>query len=128
MKTRQALLVADGLLAAALVYTLALYPQLPERIPIHWNLHGQIDGWGEKWWAAWQMPGVMLLLIGMQMTLPYMSPRKFRVETFRKTFDYLMLVCTALMGYIHVIMLQSDLHPMLDFGHNMIAGIFVFWR
>ena len=126
MKTRQSFLIAGGLFTAAILYTLTLYPRLPERIPIHWNLQGQIDGWGAKWWAAWQMPGVMLLFIGLQAALPVMSPRQFSIAPFRKTFDYLMLVCVALMGYLHVLLLQAALYPDLDFGRSLMVGLFLF--
>ena len=33
------------LLLAQIVYTAVLYPQLPSKIPSHFNLEGQIDGW-----------------------------------------------------------------------------------
>lgn len=126
MKSRQALFLAGGLLAAAIVYALALYPQLPDSIPIHWNLRGQVDGWAEKRLAVWLMPSVMLALIGMQVTLPLRSPDNFSVTSFRKTFDYLMVMCTALMSYIHVIMLQAALHPTLEFGRSLLVGLFLF--
>ncbi len=31
------------LVVAALVASLVMYPQLPDRIPTHWNIHGQVD-------------------------------------------------------------------------------------
>ena len=36
------------LLLAQIVYTAVLYPQLPIKIPSHFNLEGQIDGWSGK--------------------------------------------------------------------------------
>ncbi len=75
--------------------------------------------------AVWLMPSVMLALIGMQVTLPLRSPDNFSVTSFRKTFDYLMLICTALMGYIHIIMLQAALHPTLEFGRSLLVGLFL---
>lgn len=38
------------------------YPFLPERIPIHWNIDGQIDRYGDKFWAIFLWP---LLSIGL---------------------------------------------------------------
>ena len=127
MKTRQALFIAGALFAAAIVYSLALYPQLPDMIPIHWNLRGEVDGWADKRFAVWLMPGVMLALIGMQVMLPLRSPDNFSVTSFRKTFDYLMVVCTAFMGYIHIIMLQAGLHPTLEFARSLLVGLFLFF-
>ena len=45
MTTRATLVIGGVLTLAALAYTLALYPSLPERIPIHWDINGRIDGW-----------------------------------------------------------------------------------
>jgi len=37
-----------GLIVVALVVTLAVYPQLPERIPQHWDFQGEVDAWGSR--------------------------------------------------------------------------------
>jgi uncharacterized membrane protein len=37
-----------GLLIAPFVALVVLWNQLPARVPIHWNLRGEIDGWAPK--------------------------------------------------------------------------------
>src|SRR4051794_34420634 len=98
MTTRQATKIGLFLIAAAVLYALILYPALPDRIPIHWNIRGEPDGWADKRWAVWMMPGVMGLLVALLRLLPAMSPRQFEIEAFAPTFNYLMFVCIALMG------------------------------
>ncbi len=127
MKTSTAVWIGLGLLAATLAYTLALYSWLPDQIPIHWNLRGQIDGWGDKRWAAFLMPGVCGLLVAFLIALPAASPRGFRVESFHATFNYLMIVCTALMSFLQVIILQAALHPDRDVSRALFAGILLFF-
>jgi uncharacterized membrane protein len=127
MTTRNAVLVGLALLAAALVYTLVLYPSLPPRIPIHWNLRGEVDGWGTKPWAPFFGPAVMALLLVLLFLLPWLSPRNFAVEPFRGTFNYLMVVCEALIGYMQVVMLQAALHPAAEMGRMLVAGLFLFF-
>jgi uncharacterized membrane protein len=126
MKTSHA--VAGGLILTAGVaaYTAALYPSLPELIPIHWGIDGKVDGWAPKAWAAWFGPGAMGLMLGLLFGLPWLSPRQFQVESFRGTFNYLMLLVTALFGYIHVVCLQTALHPQLDSGRVLISGLMLF--
>ena len=36
------------LLVAPLIALVVLWNDLPARVPIHWNLRGQIDGWTSK--------------------------------------------------------------------------------
>jgi uncharacterized membrane protein len=30
------------------LWLISIYPQLPERLPAHWNIHGQVDRWAQK--------------------------------------------------------------------------------
>src|SRR5262249_31360760 len=85
------------------------------------------DGWADKHVAIYLMPGTMALLIGMLVALPWLSPRNFAIEPFRDTFNYLMLLCIALMGFIHVVMLQAALHPEMDSGRMLVSGFFLFF-
>jgi len=126
MKTKQALMIGAALIAATLFTTLLLYAKLPERIPIHWNIRGEVDGWGDKRWAVFLMPGTMALLVGMILGLPILSPRGFRIQPFLSTFNYLMIACTALMGYLHGCMLLAALHPDLETGRMLMGGLFLF--
>jgi|SRR5690625_797693 len=32
----------------AICYAIIIYPKLPDEIPVHFNLHGEADGWGGK--------------------------------------------------------------------------------
>jgi len=125
MKLQHALAAVGFLTAATLIYTAALYPHLPDRIPIHWNVHGQVDGWGEKQWAAWFGPGMTLLLAVSLFALPYLSPREFSLESFQETFHYTVVVVAGMMSYFHGIMLQAALRPDLEAGRALVAGVFL---
>lgn len=127
MNTRQTLIVALLLTAAALGYSLLLFPSLPDRIPIHWNINGEVDGWGGKTFGTFLMPGTMGVFLGLLFVLPWLSPRNFTVDTFRETFNYVMVVVIALMGYMHVIMLYSGLHPRLDVSQALVGGLMLFF-
>jgi len=126
VKTTQALLVAAGLTAAVLLYSLLLYPSLPERIPVHWNWRGVVDGWAPKEWAAFLGPGVMALLAALLWLLPLLSPGSFSVAPFRETANYLLVLVVAMMGVIHLVALQAALHPQWDSGRVLVALLFVF--
>lgn len=45
------------------LYAVAVYPQLPERIPMHFNAAGDADGFAPRSWGAWLMlPGFTAFL------------------------------------------------------------------
>jgi uncharacterized membrane protein len=127
MKTRHAIISGLVLTVTALVYAWVLYPALPDRIPIHWNIHGEVDGWADKRVAIYLMPGTMALLVALLVALPWLSPRNFAIEPFRGTFNALMLLSTGLMGFVHAVMLQAALRPEMDSGRVLVIGFFLFF-
>jgi uncharacterized membrane protein len=125
MRTRLAVLIGLLLTAVAVVYAAVLYPSLPDQIPTHWNFRFEIDGWGDKQWAVFIMPVTMAVFVAMSVVLPWLSPRPFKIDTFRETFNYVMLLCVALFGWFHVVMLQVALNPALDGGRLLVSGLFM---
>jgi uncharacterized membrane protein len=126
MTTRIALGIAGVLILAAAAYSAVLYPQLPNQIPIHWNARGQIDGWGSKDFGLFLMPGIMAGLLIMFVVLPWLSPQNFKVESFSGTYNYVALLTIALMGYCHVIIIETGRHPGFDAIKLIVSGMFAF--
>lgn len=54
-----------GIVLAPFVYLGVIWNSLPERVPIHWNINGQIDDWGNKSFLivlVFMLPGLMYLI------------------------------------------------------------------
>lgn len=107
MNTRLALVIGGLLTLAASAYSAVMWTRLPEIVPVHWNVHGQADGYGSKATSLLMMLGVMVLLNVLLLALPAMSPEKFRIESFRNTFNYVMVLTLGLMGALHVSIVQA---------------------
>ena len=45
-------IVSLALIVTAFAFSAALYPRLPERLPTHWNIQGQPDGFTGKFAMA----------------------------------------------------------------------------
>ena len=54
---------------------LVLLHRLPDRIPMHWNLRGEIDAWGSKYHLIWigALPVAMWTLLTV---LPALDPKR----------------------------------------------------
>ena len=65
-----------GVCALSFAVTLALLPLLPARIPVHWNVDGQIDGWAARP-GAFFGPAMGLGLSLLMKFLPYMDGTLF---------------------------------------------------
>ena len=56
MKRSQALIFGALLIVAALAVSAAYYPHLPPKIPTHWDLSGNPNGYSSKFWGVLHMP------------------------------------------------------------------------
>lgn len=62
-KNLKILITTSVVILLPVLVGLVLWGQLPERIPIHWNAAGEIDGWSSKPFAIFGLP---LILLGFQ--------------------------------------------------------------
>src|SRR5690606_41771137 len=95
------------LLAAMVVFALAVYPSLPEQVPTHWGLSGEPDDWMPKWPGAFLPPllgaGVWVLLL----VLRRIDPRRAHYESFRCSFWLLLNVLLSFFAPLHVVSLGT---------------------
>ncbi len=119
--------LAIALTAGAFVASAALYSRLPEQIPIHWNIRGEVDGYGSKSWAAFLCPGCMAAVIALFVLLPRLSPKQFEVDSFRETYLFVMVLIVALFGYIHALTLLAALGHSFGMDRTLMAGLFLFF-
>ena len=112
---------------AVLAGTMVAYPYLPNIVPIHWDAHGNVNGWGPKWSLFLYGPGLMLFIVLMFAAIPWLSPKKFEVESFRATYLYIMIIVVALLAYCHWLILMSSLasrsHVVLDVSRAVEGGV-----
>jgi uncharacterized membrane protein len=120
--TRKVLLFELTLIAAACVVGVAAFPHLPNRIPIHWNVHLRPNRYGPKWVIFLLGPGMMAGVTLFTSLGPWLSPKRFEVDNFRSTWRQLMLMVFCLIGYIYAAMLWADFHHRVDAGRMILGG------
>jgi uncharacterized membrane protein len=122
--TRLYIVLSLLLAAAALVATLLVYPQLPERVPIHWNIHGQVDGHGGKPWV-FLTPAISVGMLLLFWLIPWLSPKPFAVDSFRATYWFIVLVLTAMFVYLHGLLVWAAWSGKVDITRAMLAGMLI---
>ena len=110
------------LVLAAFVVTGALYSRLPERIPSHWNIRGEVDSYTAKPFGPFVLPAVMAVLALILLALPAVSPRGFRFERFRGIWGILQAAVLALLLYVHAMILLSAIGKPVDMTRGVEAG------
>lgn len=59
---------------AMFIISALAYPYMGERVPIHWNIRGEIDGWGSPWISLLIMPLFGAGLLFLFNFLPKLDP------------------------------------------------------
>jgi uncharacterized membrane protein len=64
---RTTLKITLAFTALAFAASVAVYPRLPERVPIHFDLAGHPNGFASRFGGAFLLPAFMLLLVGIDL-------------------------------------------------------------
>lgn len=110
-----------AIVGAMLLFTLAIWSLLPERIPTHWNLRGEVDGWSPRWPGALLIPGLSLGLWLLLPVLRKVDPRRAHYERFEETFFLLVNVIVLYMAVLHVLAMGAALGWDVDMSRAMMA-------
>jgi len=124
--TRRILLFELLLIAAALAATVILYPHLPATVPTHWDVHFQPDGYSPRVALFWIGPGFMAGIMLLTWLLPWFSPKRFEIDSFRSTYGLLMLFIFCLMAYIDGFLLWAGSTGTNNAGRAIGGGVCLF--
>jgi len=113
------------LIALSSAATAYYWPNLPESIPMHWNLAGEVDRYDSRWLLWLVGPGLIAFIMLLALLVPYLSPRRFGISTFESTYWYMMAVTLAMPAYAYALLLISATGGQVLMSRAIIAGFFV---
>lgn len=59
-ENKKTLFITCAVILLPIIAGLLLWDRLPDRIPTHWGMGGEVDGWSDKGFAVFAMPALML--------------------------------------------------------------------
>lgn len=77
------------------------YPSLPDKMPIHWDIHGQVNGYRSKLFGAFFNPLMGLGIYLLFVALPYIDPKRKNYENFATTYQLFKYVTVIFLFGIH---------------------------
>ncbi len=81
MKKRNIMAIVTVLLTLCpILIGMFLWNKLPEQIPTHWGINGQIDGWSSRKSAVFAMPFIMACGQIIMIVAIYVDPRKKNIH------------------------------------------------
>ncbi|KFI06598.1 SdpI family protein [Massilia sp. BSC265] len=121
MKRRFIWVCVVALLAVAGMIAL-IYPELPARVPVHWNAAGEIDGWDERP-TLLVHSAFMLGVAALWLVLPKVSPQRFAVDGFDSTWWFSGMLIVCLMGYLQCMHLWAAWKPGFPMDSAVLGGL-----
>ena len=106
--------IGPAVIGGMLIFTALVYAGLPERIPTHWNLSGEVDGWSGRLWGSLLAPVIAAALWVLMPVLRRVDPRRSNYDRFDPTFWLIVNVIIVFMGAMHVLTLGMALGWAID--------------
>jgi uncharacterized membrane protein len=124
-------IVLTALALGASLYVVYVRPDwLPEQVPTHWGVKGEPDHYVAREHILpylLGMPAVMAGMVVLTVLLPWLSPRRFDLERFRDTYNYVMALVVALLAYLHGVILAGSMRKGVNMTQLMMGGLFLFF-
>lgn len=108
------------------VITAAVFNKLPEQIPMHWDINGNIDSWYPKFPGAFLLPGITILAAFLFMVLPNLDPKKENYEKFKKSYFIIQIFMIAFFTVLQIVIISVSLGSefiSVDFIVKFMIGI-----
>lgn len=116
MDTRRLNAFSLALIAGSFLFSAAVYLWLPDQIPSHWNLAGEVDSTMSKTWGAFMMPLIMLGLYGVFRVIPALSPEGYGIEAANSGFVGIRVAVFALFALLNLLILLAALGVPIAMG------------
>ena len=121
MKKRFILVCLTAMLIV-LGMVVAIYPELPARVPVHWNAAGEIDGWDARHMLLIHS-AFLLGLAALWLVLPRISPRRFAVDGFDSTWWFCGMLMVCLVAYLQCVHLWAAYQPGFPMDRAVLGGL-----
>ena len=113
------------LIVLAFVASAIAWPRLPDQVPVHWNLQGEVDRYGSRFEGAILMPALMAIIWILLRTLPKVDPKRANYARMESTYEFVITLTLAAMLALHLALLGSSLgYPVpIDTIMPLVVGV-----
>lgn len=92
------------------------YPQLPQRVPSHWNVRGEVDGYSSRFFGAFGLPLITLGIYVFMLITPSLDPKKADYPRFVGAYNLIRWITVAIMALLHIVVLMAGMGYVIDTG------------
>lgn len=98
-----------------------IYPYLPEQVPSHWNLQGEVDSYASRAFGAFFGPGLAIGLYVLMLVTPKIDPKGANFTRYGKSWDVIRWLVVLIMLGISVITWLAALEIVASVGKYVLA-------
>ena len=96
-----------GFVLLPFIYLAYLWNSLPEKVPIHWDYKGEINGWGTKYSLIGLVFLLPVLTYVLMLVIPKIDPKK-RIELMGGKYYQIKFVLVIFMSFLALFIIQSS--------------------
>ncbi len=123
MKNNKILFSLITVVAITWLVAFVYEPKLPEKIPSHWNIHGEVDGYMNKPWGVYLMPMISLFSSILLLLLPKIAPKGFKLDQAKKAYEIIVLVMALFYLGIMVLSFEAGMNREIDMNQWVFVGM-----
>lgn len=97
------------------------YPNLPDKVPMHWNAAGEVDGYGTPLTALLTNVGMLIFMYLLLIAIPKLDPKKDNFPKFEKTYNLITFTLMVFFFGLNIITLLSSFD--IDVPMNIVMMI-----
>ncbi len=96
--------------------------KLPDKIPSHWNIKGEIDGYMEKPWGVYMLPLISTITSLLLLLLPKVAPKGFKLDSAKVVYETLVLITAVFLCGVMILMFEAGMNNKIDVNQWTMAG------
>ena len=123
MTTLRANVLCFLFIGAAVAVAAYLYPNLPDQIPTHWNIEGEVDDYTAKPWGVVIMPLAAIFVFVVMRLIPTISPKGFRTDNFMDVVNVFTVAIVGFMSGVAVLVLLEANGQDVRINEMIFAGV-----
>ncbi|HML39000.1 MAG TPA: DUF1648 domain-containing protein [Bacillota bacterium] len=113
------------ILAIPFIAAIILYPHMPDRVPIHWNIRGEVDNYGSKAVGTFLLPLMNVALYLLFIILPKFDPKRENYSKFDSSYVMIRYSLHLLFLLIFGVTVAVSLGYPVNVGKWIPAGVSV---
>jgi uncharacterized membrane protein len=123
MKFEKKEIIAILIIIILFLIAFYVYPKLPDKVPVHWNAKGEIDGYGSRFIGVFLFPLIILGIYLLIAIIPRIAVFKENIKLFQKHFYGMKLAFVLFFGVIYISTLLPNFWYKFNIGRIIMPAL-----